>query len=296
MRNRLRKLFSGTICLGIVFYGLWCPGGVSAGSDETKRITRTIPFDGEKHLTVIIDIGVGTIDIKRNNTGDILNAEVEYNPDDMQVDIEYDRRKDNGELYLTSERRDKGLDIDSEDNHWYLEFGDKVPISFEIDIGACEAELDFSGLRIDGLDMDMGASSIVVDFRKLNPERIPKIRIDVGASELEIKGLGNANFDKLIFDGGVGDFTLDFSGDFQKRSYVDMNVGLGSLSVLVPKDAGVQITSESSFLSSIDIDEDDFEEVDDDLYESDNFGDTDKELVIEIDVGLGSVEVEYTNR
>lgn len=296
MRNHLRKYLTCAIILGFVLCSLWFPNDASARRDETKKITKTIPFEGEKHLTVILDIGVGTIDIKRNNTGDILNAEVEYNPDDMRVDINYDQRKDKGELYLVSESRDKGLDIDSEDNHWYLEFGDKVPISFEIDIGACEAELDFTGLRIDGLDMDMGASSIVIDFRKLNPERIPKIRIDVGASELEINGLGNANFDKLSFDGGVGDFTLDFSGDFNHRSYVDMSVGLGSLNVLVPKDAGVQIKSESSFLSSVSIDEDDFEEVDDDIYESDNFGDTDKELVIEIDVGLGSVEVEFTNR
>jgi hypothetical protein len=296
MRNDLRKLFWVAIFLGFVLCSLWYPGDAAARSDEIKTTTRTIPFQGEKHLTVIIDIGVGTIDIKRNSTGDILNAEVEYNPDDIRVEIDYDKRKDKGELYLVSERRDKGLDIDSDENHWYLEFGNKVPISFEIDIGACEAEFDFSGLRIDGLDMDVGASSIVVDFRKLNPERIPKIRIDVGASELEINGLGNANFDKLSFDGGVGDFTLDFSGDFKHRSYVDMNVGLGSLSVLVPRDAGVQIRSESSFLSSFSIDEDDFEEVDDDIYESDNFGDTDKELVIEIDVGLGSVEVDYTRR
>jgi hypothetical protein len=296
MRNDLRKLFWVAIFLGFVLCSLWYPGDAAARSDEIKTTTRTIPFQGEKHLTVIIDIGVGTIDIKRNSTGDILNAEVEYNPDDIRVEIDYDKRKDKGELYLVSERRDKGLDIDSDENHWYLEFGNKVPISFEIDIGACEAEFDFSGLRIDGLDMDVGASSIVVDFRKLNPERIPKIRIDVGASELEINGLGNANFEKLSFDGGVGDFTLDFSGDFKHRSYVDMNVGLGSLSVLVPRDAGVQIRSESSFLSSFSIDEDDFEEVDDDIYESDNFGDTDKELVIEIDVGLGSVEVDYTRR
>jgi hypothetical protein len=296
MRNDLRKLFWVAIFLGFVLCSLWYPGDAAARSDEIKTTTRTIPFQGEKHLTVIIDIGVGTIDIKRNSTGDILNAEVEYSPDDIRVEIDYDKRKDKGELYLVSERRDKGLDIDSDENHWYLEFGNKVPISFEIDIGACEAEFDFSGLRIDGLDMDVGASSIVVDFRKLNPERIPKIRIDVGASELEINGLGNANFDKLSFDGGVGDFTLDFSGDFKHRSYVDMNVGLGSLSVLVPRDAGVQIRSESSFLSSFSIDEDDFEEVDDDIYESDNFGDTDKELVIEIDVGLGSVEVDYTRR
>lgn len=296
MMKVVTKFLCGTISLGFIISCLWYPDNAFAGRHDTKRINKTIKWEGEKHLTVIIDIGAGTIDLARNNTGDLLNAEVEYDPDEVRVDIDYDRQGDRGELYLVSERREKGLDVDEEDNDWYLEFGDKVPISFEIDVGACEAEFDFSGLRIDGLDMDLGASSVNVEFRKPNPERISKIRIDVGASELEINGLGNANFEKLSFDGGVGDFTLDFSGDFEHRAYVDLNVGLGSLDIFVPRDAGVQIRSESSFLSSVSIDEDDFEEVEDDLYESNNFGDSKKELIIEIDVGLGSVEVEYTGR
>lgn len=295
MRKKFSTILVGAVLL-VTLTACWGSGEAFAGRRDTKRMTRTIKHQGEKRVDVIIDIGAGTIDLKRNNTGDILKAKVEYDPDEVRVDIEYDRTKDRGELYLTSERRDKGLDLDEEDNYWYLEFGDKIPISFEIDIGACEAEFDFSGLRIDGLDMDLGASSIDVDFRTLNPERISIIRIDVGASDLEMHGLGNANFEKLSFDGGVGDFTLDFSGDFEHRAYVDIDVGLGSLTVMVPKDAGIQISSESSFLSSFSIDEDDFEEVEDDLYESDNLGRVDKELIFKIDVGLGSVEVERTNR
>jgi predicted membrane protein len=89
---------------------------------------------------------------------------------------------------------------------------------------------------------------------------------------------------------------LDFSGDFKHRAYVNIDVGLGSMTILIPKDVGVQIKSESSFLSSVDIDEDDFEEIEDDLYESDNFGQAERELVFDIEVGLGSVEIEYVNR
>ena len=290
------KLICGTFCLAFVLGSLWFAGDALAGGNDTKTITRTIKREGEKHVTVIVDIGAATIDLRRNSTGDILNARVEYDPDEVRTDISYDRKGDGGELYLVSERRDKGLDVDEEDNHWDLEFGDQIPISFEIDVGACEGDFDFSGLRVGGLDMDVGASSINVDFGKPNPERISKIRIEVGASEMEINGLGNANFEKLSFDGGVGDFTLDFSGDFGHRAYVNVDVGLGSLKILVPRNAGVQIKSSSSFLSSLSIDEDDFEEVEDDLYESDNFGKAEKELVFDIDVGLGSVEVEYTGR
>jgi len=290
------KILMGLILFGFVLTIPIDPGDAYAGEHSTKSLIKKIQLKGEKHLTVKMDIGAGIIDLGRNRTGDILNAEVEYDPEEIRVDIDYDRIKDEGKLYLKSKSRHKGLDLDEEDNYWFLEFSHKIPISFEIDVGACEADFDFTGLRIDKLDMDLGASSVEVDFRKPNSERIPKIDIDVGVSGLTITGLGNANFDRLTFDGGVGDFTLDFSGEFEHRAYVDIDIGLGSLTILVPKDAGVQIKSESSFLSSFSIDKHDFDEVEDDLFESDNFGETEKELIFDIEVSLGSVEVEYIDR
>jgi len=296
MKKTIRKVIGGSIFLSIILINPWYSGDVSAREHDTKSLTKKIQLKGEKHLTVKMDIGAGIIDLRRNRTGDILNAEVEYDPEEIRVDIDYDRIKDEGKLYLKSKSRHKGLDLDEEDNYWFLEFGDRIPISFEIDVGACEADLDFTGLKIDHLDLDLGASSVEVEFRKPNSERISKIDIDVGVSGLTITGLGNANFDRLTFDGGVGDFTLDFSGEFEHRAYVDIDIGLGSLTILVPKDAGVQIKSESSFLSSFSIDKHDFDEVEDDLFESDNFGETEKELIFDIEVSLGSVEVEYIDR
>jgi hypothetical protein len=287
MRKTLIAILMGMILPGFV------STNVSSKEHSTKIETKRIEFSGEKHLTVKMDIGAGIIDLGRNNNGDILNAEVEYDPKDYKVSLDYRRSGDEGKLYLASESKHKDLDLDTEDNYWNLEFGDKIPISFEIDVGACEANFDFTGLLMDNLDMDLGASSVDVEFRKPNTERISEIRIDVGASKLTINGLGNANFNKLLFDGGVGDFTLDFTGDFNHRGEVEIDVGMGSLTIFVPKDAGVQIRSESSFLSSVSIDEDEFEEIKDDLYENDNFGKTNKELIFDIEVGLGSVKVEY---
>ncbi|KPL00590.1 MAG: hypothetical protein AMJ91_04070 [candidate division Zixibacteria bacterium SM23_73_3] len=286
------KVLAGTLLFGIVFINPWYAGNISARKHDTESITKKIELKGEKHLSVKMDIGAGIIDLGRSRTGDILNAEVEYDPDEVRVDIDYNRFKEEGELYLESKSKDKGIDLDEGENYWYLEFSDKIPISFEIDVGACEANLDFTGLKIDNLDMDLGASSVEIDFRKPNSDKISKINIDVGASQLTITGLGNANFDEFSFDGGVGDFTLDFTGEFEHRAYVDIEVGLGSLTILVPKDAGVQIKSESSFLSSFSVDKRDFDEIEDDLYESDNFGQSKKELIFDIEVGLGSVKVE----
>jgi hypothetical protein len=296
MMEIIRKILLGTLIFCIILANPLSTGDACAGKHAIDKITKTIELKDEKHLTVKIDIGAGIIDLRRNRTGDICNAEVEYDPDELEVEIEYDADKDEGTLYLESDSKRKGIDLDKEDHYWNLEFTDRIPITFEIEVGACEADFDFTGLKIDRLDMDLGASAVDVDFLKPNPVRIHKMSIDVGASALTIIGLGNANFDRLSFDGGVGDFTLDFSGDFKHRGRVDIDVGLGSLTIRLPKDAGVEIKSESSFLSSFSIDKRDFDEVEDDVYQSENFGETDKELIFEVDIGLGSIDIECCGR
>lgn len=259
---------------------------------HVEKIHKEIKFQGEKNLTVKIDFGGGTIDLEKNKLGNILDAEIEEeNPD--EIDIDYDKIGDKGELYLDSKSKLRHLDFDLDDNYWHLGFTDKIPISFEIDVGACKGEFDFTGLRIDNLDLDLGASSTEIIFREPNPERISRFKIDVGASELKIKGLGNANFDELSFDGGVGDFTLDFSGELKHKAHIDIDVGLGSLTILLPEDIGIRIRKEGSFLSSFSINEDEFKRVESSIYESDNFGKTEGELILDIEVGLGSVEIEY---
>jgi hypothetical protein len=259
---------------------------------SVEKTHKEIEFQGEKNLTVKIDFGGGTIILEKNQSGNVLDAEIEgENPDEVAID--YDRIGDRGELHLDSESKLKHLDFDWEDNYWHLGFSDKIPISFEIDIGACEGKFDFTGLRIDHLDLDLGASSTEIIFGEPNPERISRFKIDVGASKLKIKGLGNANFDRLSFEGGVGDFTLDFGGELKHKAHVDIDMGLGSLTILLPEDIGVRIQKEGSFLSSFSMDEDEFEEVESNVYENKNFGKTEGELILDLEIGMGSAEIEY---
>jgi hypothetical protein len=289
MKKSIWKIFQvvSIVCLAWAFS--------SAREGDTKIIHKKIESKGEKNLTVKMDLGGGIIELGKNDAGNILEAEIEYDPDEVDVDIDYQKVGDGGNLYLSSESED-GHDFDTEDNYWHLEFTDRIPIDFEMDIGACEAEFEFTGLKLNDLDLDLGASSTEIIFRKPNPERISKIKLDVGASELTVKGLGNANFDKLSFNGGVGDFTLDFGGELKHKAYVDIDVGLGSLTILLPEDVGVRIRKEGSFLSSFSVDMDGVEEVESDVYESENFDKTEGELIFDIEIGLGSVEIEYIDQ
>jgi hypothetical protein len=80
MGKIIKAVLAGMILVGIILINPWEAGEVSAERQDTKRITKKIELKGEKRLTVRMDIGAGIIDLKKNNTGDILNAEVEYYP------------------------------------------------------------------------------------------------------------------------------------------------------------------------------------------------------------------------
>lgn len=138
MRKIIRGIPSVLVAICFVFPFSFAREG------DTKKIHKKIELKGEKNLTVKMDLGEGIIDLGRNDTGNILEAEIEYDPDEVDIDIDYRKIGDRGKLYLHSKSENGDLDFDTDDNYWHLEFTERVPIDFEMDIGACEAEFDFT--------------------------------------------------------------------------------------------------------------------------------------------------------
>jgi hypothetical protein len=264
-------------------------------ADRKKEVYKEVDLRDEKSLAVKIEFGAGELYLGKADSEKIVQAEISYDPGYSDFFFDYEKSKDKGELFLGTELEDeKGVnlgDID-EKNWWDISLTDRIPIDFEIDVGAAEAELDFTGLKITDLDLDIGAAKAWIEFRKPNPEKISRMRVDAGACKLEIEGLGNANFKRLDFDGGVGDFTLDFSGDLKHSAVVDIDVGLGHLTILVPEQVGARVHSNGSIISSISFDKGEFHEVEEDVWINEVYGETEAELDFKIDVGLGAVDIE----
>jgi predicted membrane protein len=109
----------------------------------------------------------------------------------------------------------------------------------------------------------------------------------VGAARFEAEGLGNLNCEDLSFSGGVGDVALDFTGNWRTDGTVDIDMGLGSLTLRLPKGLGVSV-HKSSVLASFDsqglIKRGQ-------VYYSEGFDKADRKLNINIDAALGSIKV-----
>lgn len=267
------------------------------GSSSRNRATteETIDLKNEKSLETRLGFGAGELKLKpltgRNR---LFEGRFSYLPRDFEPELRYTASRQTGFLTLETKSLRKLLTDRDPKNEWEIAFSTQVSHSFDLDLGACEAELDFSGLPVEELKLDLGAGECRVFFEKPNPVEMKKLEISAGASELTVKGLGNANFRQMKFDGGLGEFRLDFSGDFSGERQADVSVGLGEIELLFPAGIGVRVYKQSG-LSSIDFGAD-FDEISDDIWETENYAAAKSRLVIKLSVGLGSADLRRAER
>ena len=115
--------------------------------------------------------------------------------------------------------------------------------------------------------------------------------ISIGVSKFRTSGLLNANFDRMEIDGGIGKCTLDFTGQTDERSEVFIDIGIASTVIILPRNVGVKVYADISAFTSFHIEE--MIDIDDMEYVSENWGETDGELVIELEASIGFVEIVF---
>ena len=154
-----------------------------------------------------------------------------------------------------------------------------------------KADLDLGGLALTDLHLSTGASESEVDVSEPNTARIRTARFEVGAAEFTARNLGNLNADRIEVDAGVGSLTLGLDGRWRRDAEVSVDMGLGSLELLVPEGLGVRLRKDS-FLTSLDSEG---LVKRGDVYESLDFDDADRRVTIDIDAAFGSVAVVWIN-
>jgi hypothetical protein len=293
MRNRF-------LIVSAVFLLALIAGSIAAGvgflpESPFKEIGRTT----EKELKVVLSSSFGSLHVSRGDAEKILVADAApKNPSDPKIDIEYDIRNRIGYMDITlgeteeeHERRKGSFKIsDFNGGKWFLQFSDVLPISFDVELGVGNGDFDLSGLQVKDFTLSTGASDVSLSFDQPNKTYIDNLTIESGVSKFNGRNLGNANFKRFKFQGGVGAYTLDFGGKITKEVDVDVDVGLGVLTIIVPPEVGARLFYDKSWISRLDCDRD-FRTVADDEYETDNYSTADGKMNIRIDSGLGSIKV-----
>ena len=124
-----------------------------------------------------------------------------------------------------------------------LTLGASGPLSIDVRSGAAEAVLDLSGLPITSLSVSSGASDTRVRFDQPNPVRMKSLTLSTGAASIVADRLGNANAEEIVVRSAVGEIELDLSGSWQHDTELRAEVALGALTIRVPPDVGVRVTT-----------------------------------------------------
>jgi len=123
-----------------------------------------------------------------------------------------------------------------------------------VNTGVGDARLSLSGLQISRLDFESGVGGSRLSSYEPNVVPCDFIRIKNGVGSMDAVGLGNLNFRELEFEGGVGGADLDFTGAWKRDADVRIQVGVGAVTLRMPRELGVRVEAEKHFLSGLHLD------------------------------------------
>ena len=250
----------------------------------------------EKELRIVLEVSFGSISIERGEQDKI--ASIDYSEEEAtkhKLYISYDISNEIGTLYIKMKESTHlwgdDDDRDGQNRHLDIRLGSEIPIAFELELGAGKGDIDLTDLQVKDVKISTGASNVMLKCKKPNLIFSSDIVIESGVSKFTATDLCNLNFHNLKFSGGVGTYKLDFDGKLRQSADVQIEVGLGSINVYVPKTIPAKLVYDDNWLSSFKVD-DDFEKTRSGVYETDDFRNASKRLTIRMESGLGSIRVQ----
>ncbi len=240
------------------------------------------PPNTDSPIDLSIAMGAGKLNIQ-NGTKKLIEGTISYNIPQWQPTIE----QDGNSIRLTQSVEEFNLTklpMGEYQNQWDLKLGSQ-PINFELQAGAYDGTLDFSGIPVTDLTISDGASSAKVIFGTPNPAKMDQLSYKTGASNVKLEGLSNANFDLMTFVGGAGSYMLDFSGSLQQEALVEIESGVSTLEIIIPEGLNSEIIISGDL---IDTSTKGVWSVEDDTYRTQNPGPL---LTIQVKTNIGSLKL-----
>jgi hypothetical protein len=274
------------ITLVLLASTLACSFSVNVPTVETSA-TQTLELN-ESLVTstdstkLTIEMAAGNLNIEPASD-DKLSGRVDYN-----VPVWNPTITRNTDSLTISQGHDNAIgNISGNDiiNDWDLQVGNQVVLDLTVNAGAYKGRLDLSGLKLHRLEINDGASDGDVKFNVPNPEVMEKLIYRTGASQVNLYGLANANFTDMSFDGGAGDYLLDFSGTLNQDATVEINTGVSALTIIIPAGMHAVITNNGAISNVTPVGT---WTVSNNVYEAAGEGHT---VFINIDLAVGSLKL-----
>ncbi len=226
-----------TLVLAACSFHIDLPVTQKVGPTVTDEINVPVP-DSTQTVDLTLKFGAGTLKLHPGASA-LLSGTATYNISDFKPTVTVNA---SAVSIVQGNWRLTGIpDISNIKNEWDLALG-TAPMNLTIDGGAYQAEYELGGLALANLTLSDGAADTKLNFASPNLAEMSLLSYSTGASNVSLTGLGNANFTSLEFNSGAGNYTLDFSGQFQRNGSVHIGTGVSNMTLVIPSGLPAQLT------------------------------------------------------
>ncbi|MFZ5819585.1 MAG: toast rack family protein [Chloroflexota bacterium] len=256
MKTLLSFLLILTLATLACGFSVDIPSRPTPGAEVTDEITVAVPKPAQSGAEVSgqngaevpaetrleLSFGAGDLRLSPGAEDALVQGTATYNIADFKPTV----TTQGGQVEIRQgEYRFQSTNLADIVNEWDLQLGD-APMELTVNAGAYNGIYELGGLALTGLTIKDGAADVSVSFAEPNLIEMSVLRYETGASNVELSGLSNANFSTLVFNGGAGDFTLDFSGDLQRDAIATVDSGFSDLKLVIPKEMNAKVTVEGA--------------------------------------------------
>jgi hypothetical protein len=254
MEDRMNKKMIFLAIIVLVLASLACTVNINlpdlnvkTGPTQTDTISVPNPTDSQAIADVSINFGAGNLILKPGAQDALVEGTAEYNVPDFKPTVTIDGDNvliDQGNLEMG------GIPNFNNDivNDWNLNLGNR-PMSLFIKAGAYLGDYELGGLSIESLSIGDGAAKATLKFSAPNPIQMSSLEYTTGASDVSIEGIANANTTDMTFRSGAGNYTLDFSGELRSNMDVNIESGVSSVTVIIPRGTNAQVITDSGLMT-----------------------------------------------
>jgi hypothetical protein len=271
----------------ILLVALACLAHAShAAAQSSRTFTSSRLLRGESALDVQVRYGAGRFSIQPATADLLYRLNLRYDEGALEPVAEFDGRNlelgvdGNGRNFRVGRQEGGAMDV---------ELAADVPMELEIDFGAGTADIDLGGLALTSLSIRTGASETLLDVSRPNPVTLERAELQVGAAEFTARRLGNLNARVIEVNAGVGDVTIDLTGQWRQDGVVRVQMGLGSLELRLPEGVGVKLERET-LLTSIDTQG---LVKRGDAYYSVDWERAERRITVQVEAAFGSIDVRW---
>ena len=261
---------------------------------QTMRSTTvTRQRHGIGDLNARIEFAAGTLTLRAARGSALYGMSLQYDADRYSPVSRFDPSS-KGLVLGVQNVGNSGLRVSSKrhlQQNAVIELSPEVNLSLDLSFGAVEAGVDLGGLRLTDARIRTAASQTSVRFSQPNRAVCSSLELNAGAAKFEAIALGNSGCQEIRFDGGIGEVTLDLTGQWVADSRLVANVAVGGLTLRLPRQLGVELVVDR-FLAS-------FNPVGftrkGSSYFSEGYDGRERHLRIEIKTTVGDINVEWVN-